>query len=207
VTVGRTVLGVLIAARTAGATPAVPTPAAPAVPPPVAAPSPDPGAIEQADDANLESTSPRAGFSFGAALGGSVTLGRGAVGSGGGISLRLGHVATPHTSIIFELMSTSYFHKPAQQAATAVNETIVFMTGAQVYTGPSLWLRGGLGAGSFIEHAPDVTHFAVGGVIGAGVDVARWRRVALGIEAFGAGLIDREGLLVTGLLGLGVTYY
>jgi hypothetical protein len=179
---------------------------APAVPAAALSP-PDPGAIEQADDANLESTSPRAGFSFGAALGGSLTLGRGAVGSGGGGSFRLGHVATPRTSIIFELMTTSYFHKPAQQAATAVNETVVLMAGAQVYTGPSLWLRGGLGAGSFIEHAPDNTHVAVGGVIGAGVDVARWRRVALGIEAFGAGLIDRDGLLVTGLLGLGLTYY
>ena len=62
---------------------------------------PDPYAEEQAREANLVSNAPREGMTFSAALGLGLTLGDG-VGRGPGVSVRLGHVATPRTVLTFD---------------------------------------------------------------------------------------------------------
>jgi hypothetical protein len=69
---------------------------------PVKEPTPDPAAQLAGEEANLESTARRKGFTFGISIGPSVTIG-GGTGTGGAVSLKLGQVAGPRTVISFEL--------------------------------------------------------------------------------------------------------
>ena len=61
-------------------------------------------------EANLESKEPRDGLTFALAIGGGI-LGGGGIGTGGAVSLRLGHVATRSSVITFEITGTGKRHK------------------------------------------------------------------------------------------------
>jgi hypothetical protein len=199
---------------------AAPTSPAPAMPaPPTAAKDPDPAALAAAD-ANLESTARRSGMTFAVALGGGITFGLGvkdAVGRGGGGSFRLGRVATPNTIIQLELAVHALPHRPGKLSPTdptpaiSTNETADLLIGAQHYVNPSLWVRAGIGYGAYEGHdvpmrGQNVSLHGLATVVGGGVDLVRWRHVVLDMEIFSVAMINRQGVLSSSALLLGVAF-
>ena len=171
--------------------------------------APDPEAT-RAGDANLESLAKRRGFTFGASLGPSVTIGKGTgTGTGGAVSLRLGQVATPRTVISFELnggaqlrrvpTGTDAMGKVISELRT--NSIASFLAGAQYWFGPSIWIRiaGGLGVTTCqkCSNDMDTRRAALAGGGGLGVDIARARGLVLGVEAYNVSQISRDGLQTT----------
>jgi hypothetical protein len=189
--------------------------------PPARPAAPDPAVVEAAD-ANLESTANRRGLTFAVALGGGLMVGVGikdSVGRGGALSLRLGHVATPRTVITFELAITAALHRPSGTAAQMPsgikpNSDANFLAGAQYYVNPSLWLRGAGGLGLYQGRAVAVSNVAVGDVTlvgpallaGAGLELARFKWAVLGIEVATSAMISGDGVLITGGVGLGLSF-
>jgi hypothetical protein len=182
--------------------------------------APDPAALE-AGEANLESTADRRGLVFAGSLGGAATIGFGiqdSVGRGGTVSLRLGHVATPRTVITFELQAAAVLHRPAQGSSTKsevkTNTDANLLAGAQYYVNGSLWLRLAGGIGSYQGRDVDVGGGKLGDVtltgpavlVGAGVDLARFKWVVIGIEAASCAMINRDGMLMVSGASLGLQF-
>ena len=172
---------------------------------------PDPLAQSKADEANLESNAPRQGLAFSAALGGGLLVAKGSVGQMPILSLRLGHVMTPDALLTIEITGGALQHKQATMTGpTLLDSTGSFLVGAQYYTNTSVWIRG---AGGVNVHTIDngtLGHTSVpgaAGAFGAGVDLVRRHFLVLGLEVLGIAAIDRNGLLVTGGLSVGVSYY
>jgi hypothetical protein len=188
---------------------------------PVRPAAPDPAVVE-ASDANLESTANRRGLTFAATLGGGLMIGLGikdSVGRGGSLSLRLGHVATPRTLITFELGITAALHRPSVTAGQMTsgikpNTDANLLAGAQYYVNPSLWLRGAGGVGVYQGRDVAVSSVAVGDVTlvgpallaGAGLELARFKWAVLGIEVATSAMISGDGVLITGGVGLGLSF-
>jgi len=180
-------------------------------PAPAKEPTPDPAA-ERAADANLESVEHRRGIVFGGALGASVTIG-GGTGTGGDLALKIGHVATPKTVITFMFGGSAQFHKNLMKDLVA-NATTYALAGAQYWVGPSLWVSLGVGGG--IYHCNSCLNSAgqtvntkrtgVAGGVGAGIDLARWRGVVLGLEIYSVSVLDRDGLVMTSGMSLGLAF-
>ena len=171
---------------------------------------PDPLAQGKADEANLESNAPRQGVTFSASLGGGLLVAHGSVGSMPFLSLRLGHVMTPDTVLTLEINGGTLRHKQAMMGDTLLDTASNVLVGAQYYTHPSVWVRmaGGLDLHT-IDNGPlgqDVIPGAAA-AFGAGVDLVRRHFLVLGLEVLGIAAVNREGLLVTGGLGLGLSYY
>ena len=181
---------------------------------------PDPAALE-AGDANLESTAHRQGMTFAASIGGGLLLGFGikdSVGRGGSVSLRLGHVATPRTVISLEFAITAALHRPAATAtmpSTIKTDTNAeLLLGAQYYVDPSLWVRGGAGAGTYQRRGVvvskvdlgDVTLIGGAALFGAGVDLARFKWAVLDIEFATSAMICSDGVLASAAIGFGVAF-
>src|SRR5690242_6834484 len=75
-----------------------------------AEPDPEPDSeAERAGDANLEPLDKRQGLVFGISIGPSLTFGAD-VGTGGAVSLRVGHVATPRLVFQLELNGSAVVH-------------------------------------------------------------------------------------------------
>jgi len=166
---------------------------------------PDP-AVAAAGEANLEPTERHQGLSFALALGGGFTLGFGiddSVGRGGAGSLRLGQAATPRSAITLEVAAAALFHAvktTSGETTTRTNNDSNLLVGAQYFLGPGLWLRAAVGFGVYRARsvgpsADDVTLFGPSGVVGAGVDLVRRHRTAIGFELMSIGMLNREGLL------------
>ncbi len=175
-------------------------------------PPPDPLAQNAADEANLESIAPREGFTMSFAFGGAMMLGGdGGVGTGGMVTARIGHVATPNTIITFELTGGSTLHSVGMtpNKETLRNDDGNVMWGAQYYAAPSLWLRGAGGLGVYTRRDPGVTKTYPGpaGGIGVGVDLFRRRYLVLGLEAFTIGKIARDGMHTSSAFCIGISYY
>jgi hypothetical protein len=175
--------------------------------------TPDRLAEDQAREANLESIAPRDGVTFSAALGGSLFIGSGAVGKGGALSLRLGHVATPSIVLTFELTGGAFIHA-VSNGKTLQDGEANLLAGAQYYANPSLWIRGSGGVGIYTrnqEVTPTMTssRTLVGpaGAVGVGIDLVRKRYWVLGIEAFTVATIHRDGVLAISGLCLGLSHY
>lgn len=177
--------------------------------------APDP-AVEYAADANLESTANRQGFTFAFSAGGGLLVGLGIdgpTGRGGSLDLRLGHVATPHTVITFEVGGTLTLHgKEGMPVYTTTDSNV--LAGAQYYVSESLWLRlaGGLGIyqASHVQAANNNVFIDVHqigpAVLGAiGLDVARFKWVVFDVE-LGTSVMVRSGALVASDLRLGVQF-
>lgn len=177
-------------------------------PPP---PRPDPAA-ERVVEANLESIEHRRGIVFGAALGASVTIG-GGTGTGGLLNLHLGHVATPRTVITFELNGSAQFHQNPAMELVANNITTV-LAGFQYWVGPSLWFRGGLGAGTYhcnqclnsVGQRPSTKAAGPAGGVSVGVDLVRFHGTVLGFELSSSSLLTRDGVIVTNAMSLGLSF-
>jgi hypothetical protein len=186
------------------------TPAEPAPAPAAAHVTADERAEEAASEANLESNAPRAGVTFSASVGAGLTMGDG-VGRGPALSFRLGHVATSSTVLTFEITGGSLLHQPAGMNPPILhNDYISLMAGGLHYVNRSLWLRGAGGATTYtIDTGSDKhVHGGVGGLVGAGIDLARWHYLVLGLETFGQmSLVATRGVMFNSGLCLGLTYY
>ena len=181
-------------------------------PAPAKEPPPDPAA-ERAANANLESVEHRRGIVFGGAVGASVTIG-GGTGTGGDLALKIGHVATPKTVITFMFGGSAQLHKNLMKDLVA-NATTYALAGAQYWVGPSLWVSLGVGGGNYHckecqndagQIVPLVKRAGVAGGVGAGLDLARWRGVVLGLEIYSVSLLDRDGLVMTSGMSLGLAF-
>jgi hypothetical protein len=178
---------------------------------PANTPAPDEIAETEAREANLESNAPRRGLTFGGALLGGIMLGGDiGVGRGPGGSLRVGHVATRKTVITFELVGTGALHKPSTTQTLTDSNGGLFL-GAQRYASPSAWVRiaGGpdllsknVGQGSVASN-----HGGIGGLVGAGLDLARWGYLVFGLEAFLMTSVTGDGFKVQLAFGAGLSYY
>lgn len=199
-------LALACAAATAHAEPALQADAATS-----SAPAADSAAEERAREANLESTAPRHGTTFSAMLGGATFLGLGtqnSVGRGPAVSFRLGHVATPRTVLTFELTAMSMLHAVGGQ--TYPNTHGNLLAGAQYYTSSSLWVRGAGGFGIYDRRGDPMHTQPIAGPAGAfgiGIDLVRRHYLVLDLEVTLVGMVNREGVLTNGALGLGLNYY
>jgi len=191
-----------------------PKPLAPAGTATPSEPPPDEIADVESREANLESNEPRAGITVAGALGGGILLGGDiGVGRGPSISLRLGHVATRKTIITFELTGSSGLHKESITGETLTDSNLALLAGAQRYASSSFWVRGAGGLSIFVEDAMPSGGggkqpiAGIAGLVGAGVDVARWGYLVLGLESFTMASVSRDGLKLQLALGLGLSYY
>jgi hypothetical protein len=172
-------------------------------------------AVEEASEANLESTERRRGVTFTATAGPGLVAGFGiesAVGRGGSLTLRLGHVATRRTVITFELAATAVLHKPTMESDVETDTNTNLAAGAQRYVNPSLWLRLGSGVGFYrrrevVQLEQVVTRRLFGPILvgGLGFDLLRFRWAVLGIELATSMMINRDGVLVVGGVNLGLS--
>jgi (2Fe-2S) ferredoxin len=172
---------------------------------------PDPLAQARAEEANLESNAPRQGVTFSAALGDGLLLAKGTVGNMPMVSLRVGQVMTPSSILTLELVGGTVREKPEMAASTVTDATSSLLIGAQRYTNTSVWVRGGggLNVHSTFSSVPHNTSIVPGiaGAVGAGIDLLRRHFFVLGLEVLGIGAVDRNGVLLTGGLSLGASYY
>ena len=173
-------------------------------------PEPDPEAT-RAGEANLESLAKRRGFTFGASLGPSVTIGKNTgTGTGATLSLRLGQIATPRTVISFELNASGQLRRVATGMDAMGNLTTElrtnsvgsFLAGMQYWFGPSIWIRisGGFGVTTCQKCKDLTTDTRVGTLAGGGglgVDIVRWRGTVLAVEAYNVSQIGNGGLQTT----------
>ena len=184
---------------------------------------PDPAAL-QAGEANLESIAPRQGLVFTFSTGVGVTLGFGindSTGTGGAAIVRLAHVATPRTLVLLEVAGSGLLHQVqmGDERKTYVNQVSNLLVGAQFYANAALWFRVAGGVGTFvgkevlIEPEPgmparrgDLELAGPAMSVGAGLDFVRLKRVRLGVELMGTGLLNREGVLSSGgfLFSIGI---
>lgn len=172
--------------------------------------SPDPLAEAQASEANLQSIAPREGTTVSTAVGASLFVGSGSVGKGGSISLRLGHVATPSVVLTIELAGGAFLHKTSEQGKTLQDGDGNVLVGAQYYTTPTVWIRGGAGVGVYThneEGMPANTMIGPAAVVGVGIDLVRKHYWVLGLEAFTIGKVRRDGVLAVSGLCVGLSYY
>jgi hypothetical protein len=173
--------------------------------------SPDPIADVESREANLESTSPRSGLlvslsiGFGVLMGGDIGVGR-----GGMASLRLGHVATRRTLITFELTGTGALHKQGTNDAPVTDTNAGLFAGAQTYASGSTWFRIAAGPTVFNANIGGTGYHqaaGLGGLLGGGLELARWGYLVLGLEALTMGSITRDGFKFQFGFGLGLAHY
>ena len=210
----RGIVAVAVALGVAGspgfADPAPPTQVAAADPPPH--PPPDPIADIESAEANLESDAPRSGLMFALAVGTGLLMGGDiGIGTGGAVSLRVGHVATRRTVITFELTATGALHKRGTDDAPVTDTNAGLFAGAQSYASPSTWIRVAGGPTVFNANVGDAdarrTVAGVGGLLSGGLDIARWGYLVLGLEALTMGSVTRDGVKFQLGFALGLSYY
>ena len=178
-------------------------------PKPANPPIPDPSALDAAD-ANLETKARRSGRSLTLAAGGGLTVGFGiedAVGRGPAASLRLGQVATARTVLTIEIASVTQLGASSGDRRSLDTNLLL---GAQYYVTSALWVRLAGGIGTFRgdtvgTSAVDVSLAGPAGAFGAGLDLVRWRRVAIGMEMISIAMLNREGMLSSSGLLLNVS--
>lgn len=196
-------LAVVVVAALSGVVPAAADPAKPDTAKPAdTMPAVDESGDENADatarEANLESNAPRSGIVVAGSAGFGIMMG-GGVGRGPAVDLRLGHVATQRTVITFELAISSSLHKEATMNQTLTDSVAGLFVGAQRYTAPrsSVWIRGSGGLAifqaDFGKKDPPKAVGGIGGLVGGGVDIARWGRLVLGIEAYSVASLSSQG--------------
>lgn len=191
-------------------------------PPP---PIPDPAALRVAQESNYRSEAPRAGIAAGIFFMGWQQIGSvDDAGRGGGVGLRLGATATPETVVWLELVAGAFPDNTKADCTMASNperclsfieSSSALAVSAQHYLGPTFWLRGGGGFGTYTKVRKMgldrvETREADGGlaaIAGAGLDVVRRHRTRLSLETmlslqrFSSGWIFDVGF------GFGVALY
>ncbi len=191
-------------------------PANPVKPEPPPAPSPPDPAVAGSSQHGLESGSRHQGLSITLAIGGGLTVGVGidsSVGRGPSGSLRISHMAGERWAFAAEIANTTLLHRvtgtdsSGGKLRTDVGTNLLI--GAQLYVNRVLWLRAGVGLGSFKIDEPDSmtakTLSGPSGVAGGGLDLVRFRRAAIGVEMMSLGMLNRDGLLTTTAFMLDLT--
>lgn len=172
---------------------------------------PDENTDIEASEANLESSLPRAGVMVGLAGGFGVLIGGDiGVGRGGALSIRLGHVATRSTEITFELTGTGALHKIGMTDSPVTDTNVGLFAGAQTYASRATWVRVAAGPTVFTANVGGTgqrTAGGFGGLVGGGLDIARFGYLVLGLEAFGMSSITSDGFKLQLGFAFGVTYY
>jgi len=171
--------------------------------------NPDPIADEESAEANLESKAPRDGYVVSLSLGAGLLVGGDiGVGRGGSGSLRVGHVATRHTVITFELTGTGAAHKPAMNSSAVTDTNVSLFAGALRYATKSTWVRTSGGITVFTPNSdPKLARAGLGGLLGGGLDLVRWGYLVLGLEVFGVASATGDGFKVNTGFMVGLTYY
>lgn len=186
--------------------------------PPPSEPAPDP-AVAAAGEANLESTAPRRGIMVTLATGGAVSVGLGmknATAQGGAATLRLGQVATPRTVIGIELVLAALFFdvEPGDGGSLYRTDAGNLLVSAQYYVNPALWIRGAVGVGRYSGDERIIDDLIVrrrirllgpSGSVGAGIDVVRLKRFRASFEVSSTAMVNRDGVLSSNALLLGLT--
>jgi hypothetical protein len=175
-------------------------------------PAPDSIADEESSEANLESTAPRSGYVVSLSLGPGLLLGGDiGVGKGGAASLRVGHVATRHTVITFELTGSGALHRIGMEDKAVTDTNAGFYVGALRYASKSTWVRISGGFDVFTANGGDSSkqqsYPGIGGLLGGGLDLVRWGYLVLGFEVFGMASVTGDGFKVNGGFCLGLSYY
>jgi len=169
-----------------------------------AEPKPD-RAVTSAGNANLETDAHRKGIVLQAGLGGGLILGigvDGVVGNGPSGTLRLGRVATENALVTLEVDLVTPRHAVAatEDSDTYTDQSGSIMLGGQFYLNQAAWVRlaGGLGV-YHGEHRlmglDDVDLVGPAGAFGAGIEIVRFARWAIGLEMFTIGMINKDGLM------------
>ncbi len=174
---------------------------------------PDRGAVAQAREANLEPESARSGLAIGVAFGPNIQIGSGirdATGTGGGLALRFGTVASPRWVWLAELASTG-FQQVDTTGATKVNQSTLFTLGGQLYLKEAFWLRGGGGLANFTRRTrgadPSASFWGVGVIGAGGLDLMRRKSFALSLEVLTTLARYRDGFVGAGTIQLGFSWY
>ncbi len=177
----------------------------------------DPVARRAGEEANLEPVTPRRGLVGGASLGPSFTTGE-TTGTGGALHLRLGHVASPTTVILFELGGATMFKRIDQSSGRITDSVSHFVAGVQHWFAGSLSVRLGGGIGAFqctmclddsTPGSGDRTTFVrpgVAGTLAVVVDVVRARSVVVSVEGVSVLQVGRGGVLSNNSLNVGLSF-
>lgn len=176
---------------------------------------PDKRAVAEAREANLEPESQRSGLAIGFAFGPNVQVSSGlrdASGTGGGLAIRFGTVASPRWVWLAELASTGYRQFVEEDSTYKLNSSTLFTLGGQLYLKEAFWLRGGAGAANFTRRSerggePTASFWGVGVIGAGGLDVLRRRSFALSLEVLTTLARYRDGFVGAGTMQLGVSWY
>jgi hypothetical protein len=142
---------------------------------------------------------------FGVLVGGDIGVGR-----GGALSLRVGHVATRSTEITFEITGTGALHKLGMNDSPVTDTNVGLFAGAQTYVSRATWVRIAAGPTVFTANvggAGQHTAGGFGGLVGGGLDVARFGYFVLGFESFGMTSITSDGFKLQLGFAFGLSYY
>jgi hypothetical protein len=99
------------------------------------------------------------------------------------------------------------------ESSTLTDSNFALLAGAQRYTTGSLWLRAAGGLTILVQNANtngtggDEPIGGIGGLVGGGVDIARWGYLVFGAELFGMGSVSSDGLKLQLAFSLGLSYY
>jgi hypothetical protein len=174
---------------------------------------PDPRAVAEAREANLEPESQRSGLAVGFAFGPNVQISSGlrdASGTGGGLAIRFGTVASPRWVWLAELASTGYVQKEA--TGNKVNSSTLFTLGGQLYAKEAFWFRGGAGPANFTRRSerggdPSASFWGFGVIGAGGLDIVRRHSLAISLEVLTTLARYRDGFVGAGSMQLGFSWY
>ena len=137
-------------------------------------------------------------------------LAKGESAQGLGLSMKIGHVATPRMTMIIEVRASA--NPPDPTKPTSVESTAVnLLVGTQYWLGPSIWASLGFGIGHYTRAAMEdetnenVRLFGPAGGVGVGVEVARFPHIALEVAVFSATTLTRDGPTLSNLLAFGMS--
>ena len=177
----------------------------------------DEPAVTRAGEANLElPKGMRSGVQFSGAIGGSLALGfsmSDASGSGGAYSFRLGEPMTPSWVLTFELAGSAQLHRTFDGQTKVDNDTNL-LVGAQYYPSDSFFIRAAFGLGTYIQNGATITGTAMDAqttftgpafAIGGGLEVIKLKHFVFDVELFDISMINRDGVLATTAVCVGLT--
>jgi hypothetical protein len=116
--------------------------------------------------------------------------------------------------INLELEGGFVLHKPAMDASTEINISANVLIGPQYYLKPSLWIRGAGGIGVYLGREVlveggmrgDLNLVGPSALFGFGVEIVRFRWVALEFELATCVMASSDGVLWHSNLGFGFTF-
>jgi hypothetical protein len=179
------------------------------------------GAAAAETYASDEARPRRGGFAIGFAVGPSLFLGTGALeakkGVGGDLNLRVGTSATPNFLWQLELQGGGYpvdRRTPDGAIDRIFNSHATLTLGGQLYVREVLWLRAGVGFGSFRElegrngdELPGTRREGIAMTAGGGYDLFRRGIFALDLELVTSGAVLEGTFIGHSALLIGLVWY